>query len=70
MLRWTAEHDDCRNTEITRDAQEWQVSRRVCDVRRVLRLPCRLLVRVINQIPGEVAGVRGGRAEWTAVVRM
>ena len=26
--RWTAEHDDCRNTEITRDAQEWQVSRR------------------------------------------
>ena len=25
----------------------------------MLRLPCRLLVRVINQIVGEVAGVRG-----------
>lgn len=24
--RWTAEHDDCRDTKITRDAQEWQVS--------------------------------------------
>lgn len=27
-VRWTAEHDDCRRTEI-REAQRWQVSRRV-----------------------------------------
>lgn len=68
MWWWTAEHDDCRSTEITRDAQDWQVS-----MRATFGACCGCFAassgvqRVINQTPGTVAEGEGRR---TAGVRM
>lgn len=59
-VRWTAEHDDCRRTKI-REAQRWQVSR-LCDVRRVLRLPGRLSCAASRQSDTRGSGSRSGRA--------
>jgi hypothetical protein len=68
--RWTAEHDDCRNTEITPDAQEWQVSRRAtfgaCCGCRPASSGVQLVTSIINQTLEEAAG--RVRAKRTAVV--
>jgi hypothetical protein len=53
--RWTAEHDDCRNTEITQCAQDWQVSRRATVGACCGCLAACGVHRVINQTPGELA---------------